>query len=271
MSKKAIMSRSSVDRSHAPRFSALRSIFALMLREMGSTYGDSPGGYVWAVVQPIGMITMLSLGFSLLVKTPSLGSSFILFYATGFLTFDLYGQMMQKVGGALKFSKPMLAYPRVNWLDAIIARFLLNALTLSTVFCIVITGILSVIETRTVIETQPILLGLGMCAMVGLGVGMVNCLLAGLFPVWGIFWKVISRPMFLASGVIFIYEDMPSGVQDILWWNPILHATGLVRSGFYPNYYASYVSLEYGFGLALVLVLIGLLFLQPYHSKILSR
>lgn len=265
------MARPSINGDNTPHFSALRSIFALMLREMGSTYGDSPGGYVWAIIQPIGMITMLSIGFSLLVRAPSLGSSFILFYATGFLTYDLYHQMMQKVGGALRYSKPMLAYPRVNWLDAIIARFLLNMLTVSMVFCIVITGILNVIETRTVIEIQPILLGLGMCALVGLGVGMTNCLLAGLFPVWGIFWKVISRPMFLASGVIFIYEDMPSVVRDILWWNPILHATGLVRSGFYPNYYASYVSLEYGYGLGLVLILVGLLFLQPYHAKILSR
>ena len=265
------MSRSSIIRGDMPRFSALRSILALMLREMGSTYGDSPGGYVWAIVQPVGMIAILSLGFSLLVKAPSLGTSFILFYATGFLTYDVYNQMMKKVGGALTYSKAMLAYPRVVWLDAVIARFLLNALTLSTIFCIVITGILSVIETRTVIQIQPILLGLGMCASLGLGVGMVNCLLAGLFPVWAIIWRILTRPMFIASGVIFIYEDMPPLVQEILWWNPILHATGLVRTGFYPNYYASYASIEYGFGLALALVTVGLLFLQPYHAKILNR
>lgn len=242
-----------------------------MLREMGSTYGDSPGGYVWAIVQPIGMIALLSLGFSLVVRAPSLGTSFVLFYATGFLTFDMYAQMAQKIGGSLRYSKAMLSYPRVTWLDAILARFVLNALTLTTVFCIVITGILSVIETRTVIDIQPILLGLAMCTLIGLGIGMTNCLLVGLFPVWGVVWRIISRPMFLASGVIFIYEDMSTGVQNILWWNPILHATGLVRSGFYPNYHASYVSLEYGFALSLVLILAGLLFLRPYHSRILSR
>lgn len=265
------MARSDLIRGDMPRFSAVRSITALMLREMGSTYGDSPGGYVWAIVQPIGMILILSLGFSLLVKAPSLGTSFILFYATGFLPYDIYNQLMKKVGGALKYSMAMLAYPRVTWLDAIMARFALNTLTLSTVFCIVITGILMVIETRTVISIQPILVGLLLCALLGAGVGMVNCLLAGLFPVWQIIWKIMSRPMFLASGVLFIYDDMPPLVQDILWWNPILHGTGLVRSGFYPNYYASYVSLEYCFGVALILITTGLLFLQAYHKKILNR
>lgn len=265
------MARSDFIRGDMPSFSAGRAIIALMLREMGSTYGDSPGGYIWAILQPIGMIAILTLGFSLLVKAPSLGTSFVLFYATGFLTYDLYNQIMKKVGLSLKYFRAMLAYPRVTWLDAVLARFVLNIVTLSTVFCIVITGILSFIDARTVISIQPILLGLSMCALLGLGVGMVNSLLAGLFPVWEIMWKIVSRPMFIASGVIFIYEDLPSLAQNVLWWNPILHGTGLVRSGFYPNYYASYVSLVYGFSVALILISIGLLFLRTYHEKILNR
>lgn len=265
------MARSEIIRGEMPRFTAQRAIAALMLREMGSTYGDSPGGYVWAVVQPIGMIVILSIGFSLLVKSPSLGTSFILFYATGYLPYDLYNQMMKKITDALTYSRAMLAYPRVTWLDAIIARFLLNSLTLSTVFCMVITGILMVIETRTVLAIQPILIGLGLSALLGLGVGMMNCLLGGLFPVWKIIWKILTRPMFIASGVLFIYEDMPPLVQDILWWNPLLHITGIVRTGFYPNYYASYVSLAYVFGVALLLITLGLLFVQTYHKKVLNR
>lgn len=267
----SLMPRSNAARGEIPSMTPLRSVSALMLREMGSTYGDSPGGYVWAVIQPVGMIVILSLGFSLLVKSPSLGTSFILFYATGFLTYEMYNQMMSKVGGALKYSQSMLAYPRVNWLDAILARFILNWITLLTVICIVISAILVVINTRTIISIQPILVGLILCALVGAGIGMVNCFLAGLFPVWRTIWKILSRPMFIASGVIFIYEDMPHAVQDILWWNPILHGTGLVRTGFYPTYYAGYVSLEYSFAVALTLVATGLLFLRSYHEKVLNR
>jgi len=258
------MAHSDIIRGDLPRFSAARSIMALMLREMGSTYGDSPGGYVWAIIQPIGMIMILALGFSLLIKAPSLGTSFVLFYTTGFLTYDMYKQMADKIGGALTYSKPMLAYPRVTWLDAVLARFFLNLLTLSTVVCIVASGILMVIETRTIISILPIVLGLSMAALIGLGVGMVNCLLIGLFP-------VLSRPLFIASGVVFIYEDMPAGVQAILWWNPLLHASGLMRTGFYPTYDADYVSYGYGFGLSLGLIFIGLLFLRAYHAKILHR
>lgn len=265
------MSKTHPIRGEMPPLTPMRSILALMLREMGSTYGDSPGGYVWAVIQPVGMIIILTIGFSLIIKAPSLGTSFVLFYATGFLTYDLFNQLMRMVLAALKYSKAMLAYPRVIWLDAILARFFLNSLTYLTVFCIVISGVLIFDDTRTVITIQPIIIGLVICMLTGLAIGMLNCLLVGLFPVWDVIWKILTRPLFIASGVIFIYEDMPPAVQDILWWNPVLHATGLVRSGFYPNYYASYVSLVYCFGLCMVLIAFGLLMLWSKHEKIINR
>jgi len=89
---------------------------------------------------------------------------------------------------------------------------------------------------------------------------MTNCLLIGLFPVWKTIWKILTRPLFIASGVLFIYEDMPSAVQNILWWNPLLHASGVMRTGFYPTYDAAYVSYGYTYGLAL-----GLIFIHKTH------
>ena len=133
---------------------------------------------------------------------------------------------------SLRFSRSLLAYPRVTWLDAVLARYILALLTEVTVFCIVITGILLLQETRAVITMGPILTGFSMAAVVGAGVGLTNCLLNGLFPVWGRLWSIISRPLFLASGIFFLYEDMPPLAQDILWWNPLMHATGEVRRGF---------------------------------------
>lgn len=248
----------------------MRTIIALVLREMGATYGQSPGGYIWAVVQPIGIIVILSIGFSLLVRSPSLGTSFLLFYATGFLPFDMYSILNQKISSALKYSRPLLAYPRVTWLDAILGRFVLNVLTLLTVSCVVIISIMIFVESRSVLDLRYIALGFALAATLGLAVGIMNCLLTGLFPVWAIIWSVLTRPMFIASGVLFLYEDLPSGAQAILWWNPVIHATGLMRKGFYSTYNGSYISLQYSFGIAMVMIALGLLFMRSNHQRILG-
>lgn len=248
-----------------------RTIFALILREMATTYGRSPGGYAWAILQPLGGIILLSYAFSLLVRSPSLGTSFVLFYATGYLPFDLYSSLSQKIGAALRYSKPLLAYPRVIWLDAILARWLLNTLIGALVFLIMVSGIMIKVDTRTIIDIGPILSGLAVMALAGLGVGMMNCLLMGYFPIWERLWSIINRPMFLASGVLFLYEDMPPIVQNVLWWNPLMHAIALVRRGFYPNYHATFVSQPYAYALSLTLILFAMIFLRRGYKAALER
>ena len=106
------------------RRSPVRTISALMLREMATRYGASPGGYAWAVVEPLGTLFVLALAFSLLLRNPSLGESFILFYATAFLPFNVFNGISNAMMQAMMFSKALLKYPAVSWIDTLIARFL---------------------------------------------------------------------------------------------------------------------------------------------------
>jgi capsular polysaccharide transport system permease protein len=131
-----------------------------MLREMGATYGASPGGYIWAVVQPVGILVVLSIGFSLLLRSPSLGTNFFLFYATGYLPFMFYVDIEGKVAQSLRYARALLAYPSVTWADAVLARFILNILTQGIVFCIVISGVFIIIDPRTILDLLPILSGI---------------------------------------------------------------------------------------------------------------
>ena len=51
-------------------FASMRTISALVLREMSTRYGRTPGGYIWSLLEPIAAILFLSLGFSLVIRTP---------------------------------------------------------------------------------------------------------------------------------------------------------------------------------------------------------
>ena len=42
-----------------PRFQMGRTVVALMLREMATTYGRSAGGYAWAILDPVLGVTLL--------------------------------------------------------------------------------------------------------------------------------------------------------------------------------------------------------------------
>ncbi|WOI31289.1 ABC transporter permease [Sulfitobacter dubius] len=248
-----------------------RVILALMLREMSTRYGRSPGGYLWAFLEPIGIIVVMAMGFSLLVRTPPLGSSFILFFATGMLPFTLYQNVINAVGGSIAFSKSLLKYPIVSWIDAMIARFALNALTGMLVTYILIVGLLQITETKVIIDIAQILLALTLAAFLGLGLGAVNCALNGMIAPWPLIWSIITRPLFLASGIILMYEDLPETAQSIIWYVPQMHISGIMRSGFYPTYTPDYVSVIYVVAFCLVTLCLGLILLGRFHRDILNN
>lgn len=258
-------------RTPSVAMSAFRAISALMLREMSTRYGRTPGGYIWAILEPLGMIVILSFAFALLARTPALGTSFLLFKASGFLILQIFTVLGGQIGNALSFSKPLLRYPRVTWGDALLARFILNTLVVFTVTSLILTGII-IFEGIDVIPRWGAILGaMGLAAAFGLGVGCLNCFLFTRFPVWQHIWSIATRPLFLISGVIFLYEDMPQLAQTVLWYNPLLHMTGLMRMGFYPMYRPDYISWTF-VGMCIVIPMaLGLLLLHRYHRELLNR
>lgn len=252
------------------RHKTARAVTALMLREMATTYGRSPGGYVWAVLEPAAAIALLSFVFSLALRSPSLGESFALFYATGYLPFTFYSSLQAKISVSIRFSKPLLAYPAVTFVDAIAARFVLNVLTLIMVVFVLLGGIVVVQDLRLSIDLPAAILAFGLGALLGLGVGTLNCFVMSVVPVWQNVWAILTRPMFLISGVLFTFEDMPAQMREIAWWNPLFHVTGLSRKAFYPTYDASYASVPYAAGIGVVTLLFGLLLLGRWHREILT-
>jgi capsular polysaccharide transport system permease protein len=248
----------------------LRTIIALILREMATTYGRSPGGYLWAVLEPAAGIALLTIVFSTGFRSPPLGVNFAIFYATGMIPFLMYLDISGKTAMSVLFSRQLLAYPGVTYVDAIVARFILNTLTHLMVAYILFTGILLAFDTRTTLELDVIALAFAMTMALALGVGVMNCFLFSMFPVWQRVWAILNRPLFIISCIFFTFESVPQPYQDILWYLPTVHLVGTMRSAFYTGYDAAYASPLYVFGVSGVLMLIGLVFLRRYHRDILN-
>lgn len=253
------------------RFRTSRTVAALFMREMSTTYGRNAMGYAWAILEPVAGIVLLSLVFSAAFRAPSLGTNFPLFYASGVLPFLAYIDISQKVSGALRFSKQLLFYPGVTFIDAILARFLLNALTQALVFMIILAGLITAFDLRVILNIPHLAMGFALSLWLALGVGALNCFLASTFPSWERTWAILNRPLFILSCIFFVFDDVPQPYQDWLWWNPLIHVVGLVRSGIYATYDASYTSPGYVLACGGVPLALGLLFLRRYHQDIINN
>lgn len=252
------------------RFGSFRAVTALMIREMSTQYGRTPGGFIWTVLQPLGAITVLALGFSVLLRRPSLGTSFIQFYASAYVFFTLYTTLARTVADSLRFSAPLLKYPAVTWVDAVLARFLLNVMMQVATSVILLLGIFTLFGSPGRIDFIPIFEATALAALLGLGVGVFNGAVKGIFPLYAIIWDVLTRPLMIASGVFYLLEDLPRVAQQILWYNPLIHITALARSGFYVIYTPHWLSELYVVAFSLTPLFFGILLMRRYHRDILN-
>ena len=253
------------------RFGGLRTVVALMLREMATTNSRSAGGYIWAILEPVAGILLLTAIFSAAFRTPPLGVNFPIFYATGLVPFTLYVSISSKMAASLQFSKALLAYPTVTFFDALAARFLVNLITQIMAAYLIFTFILVIYDTRTILDLLRIIEAFVMAGVLAAGIGMMNCYLFSVFPLWQQFWSIINRPLFIISCIFFTFETVPQPYRDYLWYNPLVHVIGMSRSGFYSTYEATYVSRLYIYGLGFGLMLLGLLFLRRFYRDLIDR
>ena len=111
-----------------------------------------------------------------------------------------------------------------------------------------------------------------MAALLGLGIGTLNCVLFGFFPTWKNIWGVLTRPLFLVSGVFFTFNSAPPAIQDGALVQPArprssarcarasTAATGRTMS---PTLYV--------FGIALSLFVIGAYLLRRHASFLIEQ
>ena len=258
-------------RVHRAHFATARAITALILREISTTYGRSPGGYVWAVLEPAAGIALLTVVFSIGFRHPPLGTNFAFFYAAGILPFLMFNEVSNKIGQTIQFSRALLNYPRVTFVDAIVARLLLNTLTQLTVSAIVLSFIMLVYKPDTTLDFSKIMTAYAMAIALSIGVGTINSYLNMAYPIWQTIWAVFNRPLFLISCIIFLFETVPQPYSGYLWYNPLVHIVGMMRDGYYPFYQPTYVSVAFPVGVGAVLTVVGLFLLNRYHRDILDK
>ncbi|MFC3119947.1 ABC transporter permease [Jhaorihella thermophila] len=147
----------------------------------------------------------------------------------------------------------------------------MNYLTQLMVSVIIFGGIIAIYDLRLILDFPTIVLAYLAAGAFTLGIGTFNCYLFAAYPSYVQVWAILNRPMFLVSGIFFMFDIVPQPYRDILWFNPLIHLVGLLRSGIYATYDAPYVSLVYVMGVSGILFAVGLLMLNRHIRDAMNR
>ncbi|MCK8780579.1 ABC transporter permease [Rhizobium sp. NTR19] len=223
----------------------LRVVSAFIIREMATRYGRSPGGYLWAFLEPIAFIAIMSVLMGALGRMPPKGDSFTLFYATGFIAFNMYKGMLGYVTSSVSANKNLMTFPTVAPIDAVVGRVILEGATSVVVATIILFAASFTARYPFSVEWSKIIEATALAWLLAMGVALANIVLFARFPLYQKTFDIVMRPLFLLSGVFFNVADMPAGARNILLWNPVAHVVILFRQGFYGDAGTDYVDVQF--------------------------
>lgn len=250
---------------------SFRVLLALVLREVEAGGLKGPNSLVWAVIEPVVGISLLSIIFMIALPAPPLGNSFALFYATGLLPLLFFQDVSQKSIIAIRFSRPLLGFAEIRLIEMIVGRAVL-AMGLQVGIMILLLGGL-LMANRHPIQTDVLHLAQAILATATLstGVGVLGGWLSAEVPIWPRIWAAVLRPLVFISGVFFLVDEISDPYRDIAMWNPLAHAISAFRAGFYPQYIGEHASLTYVFGIGLGCLAIGVVGLRARQPTLMDQ
>ncbi len=223
----------------------VRVLNALMLRETRTRFGAHQLGYLWALIESLMWIATFYVMFLFVDRRLPPGIGMFSFLTTGLVPFMLFRQTLTQSMNAISANMALLFYPMIRPLDLVLARMALEVATLFAVFGIIIGFNALYVGDLVVEKPLQVLAGLLLAGLLGTGLGLLATALSTFTNSVLRIVPLLMRPMIWISGVWFTANELPTGIREVLMWNPLLQITELVRDGWYPQYTAGRLDLAY--------------------------
>jgi capsular polysaccharide transport system permease protein len=258
--------------SHARSFRITgQVIWALMLRKFRTDYGHRRLGLLWAFIPPLFTVAFFVLLFSIIHQGPSapIGHDLAPFIALGMMNLQFYRGTLGGIAGSLRRGKRLLIFPRVKIFDLYISAFLLEIAILVVVFSVFMAAFVFFGLIPPPDEFDRVLMPLLISSVIGVGVGFIHAVLSLKVVIWSMIWAMIGRIVFITSGLFFIADGMPLALQQWLYYNPILHLSEWLRSGYYADYESRFLDPVYPLAFMLAVLIIGFAVERVFRADLL--
>ena len=224
---------------------------------------EIPASYVWAYATPLMWIAVILSAFYLLDRRIPVSGSPLAFVLSGIIPYMIFRLVVSSLIRARS------AYARLIDMTDLDRRIVFVTVSLieMTNLCVIffLTVVLSWLLHIDVAfhDFLAVFNALGAAAILGLGFCMAcmaiqpkNDAIMRAIP-------IILRPSFYLSAIFYIPEELPSWAANILAFNPLVHAIGILREGMFMSYETVAGSSLYVWGFGSLMLLFAWPRLRP--------
>jgi len=243
-------------------------VWALLVRETKTMFGRYKLGLVWALVEALLMVVMLSLIFGFIMQRTVPDIPYPMFLLSGFLPYMFLRKMIARNSSALAANEGLLVYRQVYPLDLVVARSLLEVLVFFLALIVALAAFGWFGMTPEFHQPLEIVFYLVSLIMLSVGLSVFAALVSRAFPSMEKVLPLLMRPMLFLSCVLYPLQIVPYAYQKYFLWNPLVVINEGIRSGLFPNYRTPELPLFYPFILGIVFLWLGLAYYYRQYKSL---
>lgn len=232
-------------------------IFFLIRRDVTSRYKRSILGVAWTMLNPLGMMVVLSIVFSQVFRINIPGyPGFVL---SGLVAWNFFAQVSTMIINTLVWGGELhqkIYIPRSVFAISSVGTGIVN-LTLSLVPLVIVLSFIG-IPLRPTMLLAPIVMVL--LAMFTLGIGLFISTIGVYFIDVVEMYAILLMAWMYLTPVIYSLEILSPKVQSILQLNPMVHLVNLFRGIVFHGVFPSPSDWLVALGVSVVSLLLGWLF-----------
>jgi capsular polysaccharide transport system permease protein len=221
----------------------------------------SRGGivFLFSILEPAMQICLITTWFVLMRLSAPYGTSSALFAATGFIPYYIFVHLSLRFRSSFVAGMARRRLPMETSLDLMMAQSFMH-LVFYSITAIGLFGIIFAYDTPMAWPQNwtYVLKAVAALIMLGFGMGLCNPVISFVIPIWPSVYPVVARVLIFLSSILFVADFLPVHVRNWVAWNPLMHAVSMFRMGFYPGYPSLIFSEAYLWGVALVILTLGL-------------
>ncbi|MEE2001542.1 ABC transporter permease [Alkalimonas sp. MEB108] len=247
--------------------------YALFMREAMARMSGDRFGWTWMLLEPIAHIMIMIAVREFMGRIRFIpGADFIPYLIVGLMGFFVFRDAVTRSMSAINANSGLFAYRQLHPVDTVIVRAALEGVLKTTVFLILVCG--AAFIGMNIVPHNPMQVVAGWLTLwcLGFGLGLIFSIAVTLVQETEKIIRMMMFPLYFLSGVIIPVQLMPYSVQQVLIYNPVLHALESMRYGFFPSYRSVQgIELMYPLAVALSLILLGLMLQIRLKTKLMAR
>lgn len=245
-----------------------RVLYALLMREIITRFGRDNLGVLWLVAEPM----IFTLGVATLWSTAGLSHATsvpaVAFAVTGYSSVLMWRNSASHSSMAVESNKALLYHRGVQVIDVILTRIALEVAGATASFA-VLTSLFTYIGLMPPpVNLVLVMAGWLMLAWFGASLALLIGAGTAFSPIIERLWMPVAYLLFPMSGAAFMVEWLPTRLQALVQYLPMVHGIELLREGYFGNLVRTHHDIVYMAQCCLVMTLAGLFLMREAGHRI---